>query len=358
MLELLNLLMRFFTWGFATYRWKKRGEGFMLLLSLALWMDFLAALTQEGILSALGLSPNLASLVPLMSFMAVFEGILLMAVSLSLRDQIKTRWGQFLILACGTAGPTYVLLAVLLGAPPSLITAFPVPFMGASLMLLGYTLIKEEVGLKTVSTLFPVGAFLLGAINLTYPLTIRTPLAGYLYGLGALFRAMMFVGMMRYAFLTVKPPEMPITELPTGAFYSDRGKALDVLLRRMQASGNGVLITRKFLEGFKPRFPVFWMTKVTSGKIEENIVAISPTDIGILLDLVKRHLEKGHSLVVVDCFEYLMMENGFENAFKFLLSLKDTVMKYKGTLVAVIEPAAYSERQMTMLTRELERLDI
>ncbi|ASJ07243.1 DUF835 domain-containing protein [Thermococcus pacificus] len=358
MLEILNVIMRFLTWGFATYRWRKRGEYFMLLLSIALWMDFLAALTQKQVLSDFGLNPNLASLIPLMSLMAVFEGILLIAASLSLRDRIKTLWGQFLLLACGIAGPTYVLLTVLLDASPLVITAFPVPFMGVSLMFLGYSLIKEEVGLKTVSTLFPVGAFLLGAINLTYPLTARTSVASYFYGLGALFRAMMFLGMMRCAFLTVKPPEMPITELPTGAFYSDSGRAFDILLQEMQSSGNGVLITRKSLEGFKPKFPVFWMTKVASGMIGENIIALSPTNIGILIDLVKRHLEKGHSLVVIDCFEYLMVENGFENAFKFLLSLKDTVVKYNGTLVVVIEPSAYSKKQMAMLMREFERLDI
>lgn len=358
MLEILNIIMRFSTWGLATYRWGKRNERFMLFLSLGLWMDFLAALAQKQVVSELGWNPNPTALLPLMSIMAVFNGILLMAASFSLRRQLDARRNQFLILTCVIAGPTYVLLATLLGASPLIFMAFPVPFMGLSLMILSYSLIKEEVGLKTMATLFPIGAFLLGVINLTYPLTIRTPLATYLYGLGAFFRAMMFIGMIKYAFLQVKPPEMPITELPAGAFYSTGKKTFNVLLRKMQSSGNGILITRNHLRDIKPHFPVFWVTRATSGQMGENIMAVSPTDMGILLDLVRRYLETGHSLVVVDCFEYLMIENGFENAFKFLLSMKDTVMKYNGTLVTIVEPSAYSKKHMAMMQRELEKLEL
>lgn len=36
MLEVINVVMRFLTWGFALYRWAKRREEFMLFLTLAL----------------------------------------------------------------------------------------------------------------------------------------------------------------------------------------------------------------------------------------------------------------------------------------------------------------------------------
>ncbi len=358
MLELLNLLMRFFTWGFATYRWWRKNEEFMLFLALGLWIDFLAAFSQRPILEALGLKPDLIALAPLMSMLAVVEAILMLAAALTVGKHLKERRGQLVILLSSIIGMSYTLAATILSRPPTVLFAFSIPFMGAALMLVGYSLIKEEIGLRSTATLLPLGALLLGAINLTYPATVSTSLAGYLYGLGALFRAMMFIGMARYAFLPIKPPEMPLTELPTGAFYTDSGRVLDVLIQKMQSSGNGILITRRSLKDFKPKFPVFWVTKVASGMMEENIMAVSPTDIGILIDLVKRYLEKGHSLVVIDCLEYLAMENGFENAFKFLLSLKDTTVKYNGTLVAVVEPSAYPTKHMAMLTRELEKLEL
>ena len=358
MLEILNVIMRFFTWGFATYRWWKRGEHFMLLLGLGLWIDFLAAFSQKPILDALGRNPDPSALAPLMSMLAVIEAVLLIATALTVRKSLMEHKGQLAILLSAITGMSYVLVAAVLDLPPAVLFAFPVPFVGAALMLVGYSLIKEEIGLRSAATLLPLGAPLLGVINITYPVTITTPLADYLYGMGAIFRAMILVGMVKYALLPIKPPEMPITELPSGAFYTDGRGLFDVLLQKMQSSGNGILITRKSLRGFKPKFPVFWVTRAASGMIDENVMAVSPTDIGILVDLVKRYLEKGHSLVVIDCFEYLMMENGFENALKFLLSLKDTAVKYNGTLVAVIEPSAYSQRHMVMLSRELKRLEL
>ncbi len=358
MLEILNMVMRFFTWGFATYRWEKRNERFMFFLSLGLWMDFLGALVQKHMVSKLNWNPNLASLLPLLSFMAVVEGILMVAASFSIREQFDTRRNQLLLLICVIGGPTYVLLATLLNASATIFMVFPIPFTGLSLMYLGYSLIKEEVGLKTIATLFPIGAFLLGLINLTYPVTIKTHLAGYFYGLGAAFRAMMFIGMFKYAVWPIKPPKKLMTELRPGAFYADNTGVFEVLVQKMQSSGNGILITRNPLKGMKPRFPVFWVTRATSGQLDENIIAISPTDIGILIDLIKRYLRKGHSLVVIDCFEYLMMENGFESSLKFLLSLKDTTVKYDGTLITIIETSAYPKKHLAMLRRELERLEL
>ncbi len=358
MLEILNVAMRFFTWGFATYRWGKRREEFMLLLSIALWTDSLAALSQRQILSDLGWSPNPASLIALLPALAVFEAFFFVVASLFLLERLQTLRGQLLLLACAIAGPTYVLLTVLLSMSSTLTLAFPIPFLGVSLMFLGYSLIKEEMSLKTLSTLFPIGAFLLGVINLTYPVTIKTALAGYFYGLGAVFRAMMFIGMFKYAVWPIKPPKKFMTELRPGAFYTTDMKVFKILVQKMQSSGNGILITRNPLKGMKPRFPVFWVTRATSGQLDENIMAISPTDIGILIDLIKRYLRKGHSLVVIDCFEYLMIENGFENSLKFLLSLKDTTVKYDGTLITIIETSAYPKKHLAMLRRELERLEL
>lgn len=49
--------------------------------------------------------------------------------------------------------------------------------------------------------------------------------------------------------------------------------------------------------------------------------------------------------MVVDGFEYLVVENGFENAFKFLLSLKDNVVSFSGTLIVATDFSVHSETQ-------------
>ena len=358
MLEIVNVLMRFFMWVLATYRWKKKQENFMLLLSIALWIDFLAALTQRPILEKLGETPEITALAPLLSLFAIAEGILLIATSLYVLNRFKTLREQFAVVLSVIVGSTYVLLAVLLSQPPGVLFAFPIPFTGFSLMLLGYALLRKEVSFKNVATLFPLGAFLLGLINLTYPITIKTHLAFYLYGAGAVFRGMMFIGMIKYALFHVKPPRVPTLDIPPGAFYLESAEHLEALLQKMQSAGNGILITREPPRDTMPTFPVFWITRVTQPPINENIMTVSPTDIGILVDLVKRHLEKGHSLVVIDCFEYLVLENGFENAFKFLLSLKDYATEFGATLIVATDPSLHSKKQWVILTRELEKLEL
>lgn len=356
MLEILNVLMRFFTWEFALYRWIKKREEFMLFLSLALWMDFLAALAQAPVLKKLGVTPEATSLLPLLAMLAVAHGILLLATSLYLLGQLKNLHGQLLLVGTVIGGSAYVLLATIYSLSSVALMAFPVPFMGTSLMVLGYALIKKEVGVKNIATLFPIGAFLLGAINLAYPVTMTTSFGAYLYGAGAAFRAMMFIGMMRYALFQVTPPRAPVVDIPQGAFYVDDQEYLQIILQTMESAGNGVLITRNPPE-HEPPIPVFWVTRVASNSPLENMITVLPTDMGILIDLVKRHLEKGHSIVVLDCFEYLALENSFESAFKFLLSLKDHIINFGGTLIVATDPSTYPEKQWKLMTREFERLE-
>jgi len=356
-LEILNVLMRLFTWGFALYRWIRKREKFMLFLGLALWIDFLAALAQKPILEDLSVSPNPETLAPFFALLAVVEGILLLATSLYITERLDTRKGQLLLVLTSVIGPTYILLATLFSTSSLLLMAFPLPFLGLSLMITGYTLIRREIEIKSIATLFPVGAFLLGVINLTYPVTINTELAPYLYGAGAAFRAMMFIGMAKYALFHITPARTQIVNIPHGAFYVDRPKYFQAILQRMQSAGNGILITRTPPKDETPTFPVFWVTRVAPSPPPENVTVVRPTDMGILVDLVKKHLEKGHSIVVLDCFEYLSMENGFENAFKFLLSLKDHVLNVGGTLIVVTDPSTYSEKQWKLILRELERLE-
>lgn len=358
MLEILNVIMRLFTWGFALYRWVRKQEKFMLFLSLALWIDVLAALTQKPILEDLGVSLNPETLAPIFAFLAVVEGILLLTTSFYLTERLETTKGQLLLVLASVAGSAYVLLATLFSTSALLLMAFPIPFMGLSLMIMGYTLTRREIKIKSIATLFPLGAFLLGVINLTYPVTINTSLSSYFYGAGALFRTMMLIGMAKYALFQVTPPKTMVANIPKGAFYVDNPRHLQAILQKMESAGNGVLITRSPPKGGTPTFPVFWVTNVSSSAPSENVTIIPPTDMGILVDLVKRHLEMGHSIVVLDCFEYLALENGFERAFKFLLSLKDHVLNAGGTLIVATDPSTYLEKQWRLIEKELERLEV
>ena len=358
MLEILNVIMRLFTWGFALYRWVRKQEKFMLFLSLALWIDVLAALAQGPILEELGVNPEVTALMPLMALLAVIQGVLLLVTSLAILERLESLRAQVLLTAIVAGGSTYVLITTIYSLSPSVLMAFPVSFVGLSLMTLSYVLIERSIGIKNIAVLFPLGAFLLGVINLTYPVTINTSLSSYFYGAGALFRTMMLIGMAKYALFQVMPPKTTLVNIPKGPCYVDNPRHLQAILQKMESAGNGVLITRSPPKGGTPTFPVFWVTNVSSSAPSENVTIIPPTDMGILVDLVKRHLEMGHSIVVLDCFEYLALENGFERAFKFLLSLKDHVLNAGGTLIVATDPSTYLEKQWRLIEKELGRLEV
>ncbi|CAB49527.1 DUF835 domain-containing protein [Pyrococcus abyssi] len=355
MFELINVVTRGLMWILSFYRWIRKREPLMIIITLAFWSDFLGVLTQPIVSKMLGVSPDVSNISPLMSTYALLEGIFLFLATMYTLGTIKKAWAQVTSFVVFQVGSLYIVLSTIFKADLPVISAFSVLFMGISMILLGISLLKREIESRGIAALFPIGLILLGSINLTYPLLVYSKLAPYLYGAGAVFRVLMIIGLFKYTIFEVKPPKIQEIILKPGAFYTDNESEFESVIMKMQLSGNGVLITRK-LPKMSPTFPVFWITKVTSGRIDENVTAIQPSDIGILIDLVKRHLEKGHSVVAMDAFEYLVVENGFEVAVKFLFSLKDHVLKLNKTLILFTNPQAYQDKQWSVIARELERL--
>ncbi len=60
-------------------------------------------------------------------------------------------------------------------------------------------------------------------------------------------------------------------------------------------------------------------------------------------------------MVYIDAFEYLMLENGFRAAFKFLLSLKDRVISENGALILIVKLDALDEKERKLIEREFQK---
>jgi len=99
---------------------------------------------------------------------------------------------------------------------------------------------------------------------------------------------------------------------------------------------------------------VYWVTKLEEESIkkEDHIYPISPTKMDILIDLITKNLEHGYESVYIDTFEYLVLENGFESASKFLFSLKDRVISKNKLLILILDPRTLTEKQMALIERE------
>ena len=85
--------------------------------------------------------------------------------------------------------------------------SFPYLAFGFSLIYIGYILRSYIVAKKSLEELFPWGLVLLGAINLTYPVTRNIEwLVPIAFLLAAIFRFMAAVGALKFAIFPAKMP--------------------------------------------------------------------------------------------------------------------------------------------------------
>ncbi|AAL80295.1 DUF835 domain-containing protein [Pyrococcus furiosus DSM 3638] len=95
---------------------------------------------------------------------------------------------------------------------------------------------------------------------------------------------------------------------------------------------------------------IVWVTNVPEK-------GVNPTALHVLLDLSIRFAnEHENALIILDCLEFLVLYNGFELTFKFLLSLKDNLLIRGATLIIVVKPETFNEQQLTLLKREFQTL--
>ncbi len=241
---------------------------------------------------------------------------------------------------------------------------FPSLLFGISLAYLSCVLWRYVVSRRLPDRLFPVGLFIVGVLNLTYPfgrpVEWYSNIAFFLAALGRLFAA---IGAFTFVFYPLpEPSENPKSEaLPPGAYLvSDQGEIKRFL--PMITGGDVIAVTRfspsEVIGKFTPASVVFWITKVREGKVSDTptVIAVPPTKLGILQDLIIKEIEKGYRTVYIDAFEYLVIETGFQAAFKFLLNVKDFVVSKGGTVVLMVSPQSFKEQEWKNILREFTPL--
>lgn len=97
--------------------------------------------------------------------------------------------------------------------------------------------------------------------------------------------------------------------------------------------------------------PVLWLTKVEGGN------SIHPSRLPYLLQTLVDFMREDDApkLVLLDCFEYLVLENGFKPVFKFLTSLKDYALLNNAVILLPLFKNALDEREYALLNREFHK---
>jgi len=359
----LNFISRWVLFIAVAYKaYQTRDKGWVLI-STAFFIDALGM--ENYILNPLGIHINQQAYVIAAKIPDFFFGILLIMGAFYLKYG-KTDFKHTVYVSMLTVA-SYVwlfLLATDVFTSPTERAVLPSLVLGGSLIYLGWVLDNYVISRGTPEALFPWGLILLGVLNLTYPVTRFIDWfapVGFL--LGGIFRLMAAIGAVKFVFYPVGPVKARGDAASrSGVFlFRSRDEAFRKL-GKLWAMPGTVVITREDLRTLKsslnPETLVFWVTRAKDGKLEEKpqIYAISPTKIEILTDLIARALAQGYRTIYVEAFEYLMLENGFENAVKFLLNLKDRVVSEGGTLVVVINPEVLEARQRRIIEREFEEL--
>jgi len=123
-------------------------------------------------------------------------------------------------------------------------------------------------------------------------------------------------------------------------------RALSALLNELK--GEKILITRKMPGEIKDSNLVhIWITRV------KHPQAVEPTHLHVIEQRVWDSLSMGSKSLILDAFEYLLLENGLERTLRFVGKLRDmAVLSNADFYVTVSE--GLEERIIAMLRRIVE----
>jgi hypothetical protein len=88
--------------------------------------------------------------------------------------------------------------------------------------------------------------------------------------------------------------------------------------------------------------------------LDEN--GVSAHDLEKVLHHIIGFIKSGNRVVLLDCMEYLLSENGFEETVKFLHSLKDQIVLHQAILLTTLNLDTLSRREQSYVKREMDKL--
>ncbi|CAB49568.1 DUF835 domain-containing protein [Pyrococcus abyssi] len=97
----------------------------------------------------------------------------------------------------------------------------------------------------------------------------------------------------------------------------------------------------------------FWVTKLKSSDVN----TIEPTNLPKILSLAVDYLKK-KGVVVIDCLDYLILENGFESVIKFMAHLRDYAVMHGSSVIILGPLEGLSDKEKVMLKRALGEEDV
>jgi hypothetical protein len=127
---------------------------------------------------------------------------------------------------------------------------------------------------------------------------------------------------------------------------------------RERQSSPGMVISRTFPDKIRQKYGMdddifLWLSR------EKTEGSIDPSDLEKLEYFVQEFVsENERAVVLLDGIEYIALQNTFESTLKFLQSLNDRIILSRATLIIPLNPAVLDKKQLSLLERELEILQV
>ncbi|NJE61324.1 DUF835 domain-containing protein [Thermococcus sp. 21S7] len=235
-----------------------------------------------------------------------------------------------------------------------------VSFLSLSgLIYLAFSLRKSLGGIfddKIIKRFF-MGAFVfwsgyfVNVMNDVVPLKVLKILDDALGALGILIIAIVFRSLKEEIELKVKPTVVlnGQSSLPPGAYLMKPIPAKKIL---KTLAGKKVIALTRFPQKWKQAgVPYIWLSNVEDSK------SISPTRLAAILHIITQEVESD-TFVIVEGVEYLILQNGPTGVLRFLLSLKDHVLKNGGGIVLIVDPESVDHWVYKILEKEFKVLQV
>ena len=162
---------------------------------------------------------------------------------------------------------------------------------------------------------------------------------------------------LRFLFRYFKRAEDVGWELGVSYLVKEKGfNKRFLLFQKLIASkdDSGMVITRTFPgkirknRGFEA-MPIWWLSR------EESPNSIDPLSLAKLTHVIQDFIQnKEEAVILLDGLEYLILQNNFETTLRFLQALNDLVILNRATLIVPVDPSSLSEKQLSLLEKEME----
>jgi predicted hydrocarbon binding protein len=136
----------------------------------------------------------------------------------------------------------------------------------------------------------------------------------------------------------------------------DPNAAYELFVEEISHGGQGLCITRDFPNKVRKMYglsqtPILWLSNA------EQEYAVEPVQLGKLYHKIEDFLKKAdHPIVMITGLEYLIVQNNFHSALKFLQLVRDQISIHDSVLIACISPSTMGDKDLKLIEREMEPL--